>query len=103
MRGRLITLAGAALIVLGMGGGRALADSDTPPYKDPSLPFDKRVADLLSRMTLQEKAQQTQHAVGENTRLGIPAVNWWTEALHGLSNRGGGRTTVFPQAIGMAA
>ena len=34
-------------------------------------------------------------------RLGIPAYNWWNEALHGVARSG--TATVFPQAIGMAA
>src|SRR6185312_4773499 len=71
------------------------------PYKNTSLPFEKRVADLVSRMTLQEKADQLEQSVSRNARLGIPAMNWWTEAIHGISRAG--QATVFPQAIGMAA
>src|SRR4051794_41112883 len=60
----------------------ATAASTAPavlPYKDTSLPFEKRVADLISRMTLQEKAEQLEQVVARNARLGIPAMNWWTE------------------------
>jgi beta-glucosidase len=71
------------------------------PYKNPALPFDQRVADLLSRMTLREKADQIINAVPANSRLGIPAVDWWSEAIHGMSRAG--TATCFPQAIAMAS
>ena len=61
-------------------------------------------ADLLSRLTLEEKCRQLHVHVDTNSRLGLPAIDWWTEANHGISNRGpAGNVTVFPQAIGMAA
>ena len=71
------------------------------PYKDPSLPFDKRVADLISRMTLREKAEQVHSSVPANSRLGIPGINWWSEAIHGVGRAG--TATIFPQAIAMAS
>jgi beta-glucosidase len=71
------------------------------PYKDPSLPIEKRVDDLVSRMTLQEKVLQMQHTAPAIPRLGIPSYDWWNEALHGVARAG--HATVFPQAIGMAA
>lgn len=71
------------------------------PYKDLSLSFDKRAADLVSRMSLTEKAEQVQYLTTRNAELDIPAVCWWTEAIHGVSRAG--VATVFPQAIGMAA
>src|SRR5262249_42535051 len=77
------------------------AAADVPDYKNPDLPFEKRVADLVSRMTLQEKAQQVQMFVPANPRLGIPGCHWWTEAIHGVGRAGS--ATVFPEAIGMAA
>ncbi|HVT80114.1 MAG TPA: glycoside hydrolase family 3 N-terminal domain-containing protein, partial [Phycisphaerae bacterium] len=74
------------------------------PFRDPSLSFEQRAADLLARLTPEEKCQQLQVHVDTNSRLGIPAIDWWTEANHGISNRGpSGPVTVFPQAIGMAA
>ncbi len=70
-------------------------------YKDPSQPIEKRVADLISRMTLEEKASQMLHEAKAVERLGIPEYNWWNECLHGVGRAG--RATIFPQAVGMAA
>ncbi|HEX3084580.1 MAG TPA: glycoside hydrolase family 3 C-terminal domain-containing protein [Pyrinomonadaceae bacterium] len=71
------------------------------PYKDASLPIEKRVDDLVSRMTLEEKVSQMMNAAPAIERLGIPAYEWWNEALHGVARAG--YATVFPQAIGLAA
>jgi beta-glucosidase len=79
----------------------AQQSSDRPPYKDPSLPIEQRANDLVSRMTLEEKASQYTHAAGAIPRLGVPEYNWWNEGLHGVARAG--VATVFPQAIGMAA
>jgi beta-glucosidase len=76
--------------------------SDRPPaYRDPQSPVDRRVDDLVSRMTLEEKISQIGHAADAIPRLGIPEYNWWNEGLHGVARAG--VATVFPQAIGMAA
>jgi beta-glucosidase len=72
-----------------------------PPYKNPNLPIETRVNDLVSRMTLEEKVLQMQNAAPAIERLGIPAYDWWNEALHGVARAG--YATVFPQAIGLAA
>ncbi|MCB2379847.1 glycoside hydrolase family 3 C-terminal domain-containing protein [Hymenobacter sp. BT635] len=72
------------------------------PFRNPSLPIDQRVDDLVSRLTLPEKVSQMLNASPAIDRLGIPAYNWWNEALHGVA-RTSMKTTVFPQAIGMAA
>ncbi|MBR5344188.1 MAG: glycoside hydrolase family 3 C-terminal domain-containing protein [Oscillospiraceae bacterium] len=61
----------------------------------------KRAADLVGRMTVEEMASQLRFDAPAIERLGIPACNWWNEALHGLAR--GGTATSFPQAIGMAA
>src|ERR1700742_3748641 len=71
------------------------------PYQDASLPTEKRVADLISRMTLEEKVSQMMNGAAPIERLGIPAYDWWNEALHGVARAG--YATVFPQAIGLAA
>ena len=60
-----------------------------------------RAKTLVAQMTLEEKISQMQHAAPAIERLGIPAYNWWNEALHGYARSG--TATVFPQAIGMAA
>lgn len=71
------------------------------PYRDVRLSIDKRVDDLVGRMTLEQKvAQMTYDAPGIDS-LGIAPYNWWNECLHGVARAG--RATVFPQAIGMAA
>jgi beta-glucosidase len=72
-----------------------------PPYKNPNLPIQTRVDDLVSRMTLEEKILQMQNAAPAIERLGIPQYEWWNEALHGVARAG--YATVFPQAIGLAA
>ncbi len=56
---------------------------------------------LVSQMTLEEKASQLKYDAPAIPRLGIPAYNWWNEALHGVARAG--TATVFPQAIGLAA
>jgi beta-glucosidase len=72
------------------------------PFQNPDLPIDQRVNDLVGRLTLPEKVSQMLNASPAIDRLGIPAYNWWNEALHGVA-RTSMKTTVFPQAIGMAA
>ena len=70
-------------------------------FRDSHYPVEERVADLVSRMTLEEKVSQMQNEATAIQRLGIPAYNWWNECLHGVARNG--IATVFPQAIGMAA
>ena len=71
------------------------------PFQDPALSIEKRIDDLVSRMTLEEKASQLLYRSPAVERLGVPAYNWWNECLHGVARNG--RATIFPQAIGMAA
>jgi len=70
-------------------------------WKDSSQPMDARVSDLISRLSLFEKVQQIRNDTPAIPRLGIPAYDFWSEALHGVARNG--IATVFPQAIGMAA
>jgi beta-glucosidase len=72
----------------------------TFPFRNPSLPLEERVNDLISRMTLQEKADQLLYTAPAIPRLGVPAYNWWNEALHGVARAG--YATVFPQSITIA-
>jgi len=75
--------------------------AQTPLYLDPTQPLELRVRDLLSRMTLEEKASQINNTSPAIDRLKIPAYNWWNEALHGVARAG--LATSFPQPIGLAA
>ena len=61
----------------------------------------RRAKELVAKMTLEEKAEQLKYGAPAIPRLGVPAYNWWNEALHGVARAG--VATVFPQAIGMAA
>jgi beta-glucosidase len=97
---RLASVLTACLLSLSVprgGGGQTPA----PPYKNPALPVERRVEDLVSRMTLEEKVAQMMNAARGVERLGVPDYEWWNEALHGVARAG--VATVFPQAIGLAA
>jgi beta-glucosidase len=72
-----------------------------PAYLNVDLPIPERVRDLVSHLSLDEKVGLMSHPAHGVPRLGIPAYNYWSEALHGVARNG--RATVFPQAIGMAA
>lgn len=98
----------ASLLAAGLPWpGMTLADQATsapaakPVYLDLDRSFEDRAADLVSRMTLEEKVAQMQNAAPAIPRLGVPAYDWWNEALHGVARAG--QATVFPQAIGLAA
>ena len=78
-----------------------MSENTAPAYLNSSLSISERVADLLGRMTIEEKITQMRNGADAIPRLGIPAYDYWSEALHGVARNG--RATVFPQAIGMAA
>lgn len=61
----------------------------------------EKACELVGKMTLEEKASQLRFDAPAIERLGVPAYNWWNEALHGVARAG--VATVFPQAIAMAA
>jgi beta-glucosidase len=97
-----IFLVTALLSVL--AGSGAMASEATAVrflYLDPAQPIETRVQDLISRMTLEEKASMMRNTTPGVPRLGIPKYDWWNEALHGVARSG--EATVFPQAIGLAA
>ena len=71
------------------------------PYKDANLPAAERAADLVSRLSLEQKVSLMQNGSPAIPEFGIKAYDWWNEALHGVGRAG--LATVFPQAIGMAA
>lgn len=89
----------AACIALFTLGSAACAQ--TPPYRNPALPLKSRIADLMSRMTLSEKANQLFWGAGPNARFGIPAFGGWNQDLHGVWSKQ--PTTLFPTPIAMAA
>ncbi|HEV2320605.1 MAG TPA: glycoside hydrolase family 3 C-terminal domain-containing protein [Verrucomicrobiae bacterium] len=80
---------------------RAAAVPGLETWKDPSQPMDARIDDLIGRMSLAEKVAQLQNDAPRIRRLGLPAYNYWNEALHGVANDG--IATVFPEPIGGAA
>ena len=80
---------------------RLLMGQKILPYKNQNLNIDERVHDLISRMSLVEKASLLGYQSKAVPRLGIPAYNWWNEGLHGVARAG--EATIFPQAIGLAA
>ena len=84
-----------------LAGALLAGRAQTLPYQDKTLPAELRAADLLKRLTLEEKASLTLNGSPAIPRLGIRQYNWWNEALHGVARNGS--ATVFPQAIGMAA
>ncbi|MFA9390376.1 MAG: xylan 1,4-beta-xylosidase [Prolixibacteraceae bacterium] len=71
------------------------------PYQNPELSSNERAKDLISRLTLEEKATLMCDQSDPIPRLGIKRFNWWSEALHGYANND--NVTVFPEPIGMAA
>ncbi|MFH8803685.1 glycoside hydrolase family 3 C-terminal domain-containing protein [Streptomyces sp. NPDC017936] len=73
----------------------------TPPFRDPHLPFAKRIDDLLSRLTLEEKVSFLHQFAPAVDRLGVAAFRTGQEALHGVAWMG--PATVFPQAVGLGA
>ena len=99
-----VTLAGLATVppVAPQAVPRAPATRVEPaPYLDPSLAFEERARDLVSRMTTTEKISQLTNQAAAIPRLGVPEYEWWNECLHGVARAG--VATVFPQAIGLAA
>jgi beta-glucosidase len=71
------------------------------PYQNPVLSSEERARDLITRLTVEEKATLMCDQSDAIKRLGIKKFNWWSEALHGLANNE--NVTVFPEPIGMAA
>ncbi len=92
-------LATAAALAV-MTGAAVAQDAATPAYLDPSLPAEQRAADLVHRMTLEEKASQLVNQARAILRLNVTAYDWWSESLHGVAVNG---TTEFPEPIGLAA
>src|SRR6516162_7046147 len=99
-------LAIVTVVVLGFAVGSSpqlaqnVAPASIPPDLTPSLAIDQRVNDLISRMTLEEKASQLVNQARAIPRLQVPAYDWWSESLHGVAVNG---TTEFPEPVGLAS
>ena len=96
-----LRMVAGVLLVVGSVGAACAQNADKPAYLNPNLPAEQRAADLVHRMTLEEKASQLVNQARAIPRLGVPAYDWWSEALHGVANTGG--VTSFPEPIGLAA
>ena len=92
-----------AALVSATGASPLLAQQSSPDriFLDATQPTAARVDDLVKHMTLEEKVSQMQNHAVAIPRLGIPEYDWWNESLHGVARSG--YSTVFPQAMGMAA
>ncbi|HLN20668.1 MAG TPA: glycoside hydrolase family 3 C-terminal domain-containing protein, partial [Bacteroidales bacterium] len=88
------------IVLLLLFTGITQSQNNQFPFRNPQLPLEERVNDLVSRMTLQEKLDQLVYTAPAIPRLGVPAYNWWNEALHGVARAG--YATVFPQSITIA-
>ncbi|ANS65599.1 glucan-glucohydrolase [Streptomyces lincolnensis] len=98
---RRFTVLLAPVMLVGLGA-TAPAHAEAPlPFRDPSLPVDRRVDDLLDRLTLDEKISLLHQYQPAIPRLGIQSFRTGAEALHGVAWLG--ETTVFPQAVGLAS
>jgi len=90
----------AGFLLLGTVGAACGQGAGKPAYLDPKSPAEQRAADLVKRMTLEEKASQLVNQARPIPRLGVPGYDWWSEALHGVATNG---TTEFPEPIALAA
>lgn len=88
------------LLVSLFSSQQVLAQQKTD-FKNETLPLDARVSNLVAQLSLSEKVSLLGYNSESISRLGIPAYNWWNEALHGVARAG--VATVFPQSIAMAA
>ena len=94
------SLAVVAALLLGGVSSLAAQEAEKPAYLDTSLSPEVRAADLVKRMTLEEKATQLVNQARAIPRLNVPAYDWWSESLHGVAVNG---TTEFPEPIGLAS
>ena len=94
-----------AVLLFSLALSLASAPPGTEPFRDPKLPLEQRVANLVSLLTLEEKIAWLGQVVPANERLQIKTFTNWTEGLHGLGWVIGGSVTAtqFPQSIGLAS
>ncbi len=88
-------------VIISLTANGASSAGEPPIYKNQSYTFRERAEDLVSRMTIEEKASQMVNDAAAIPRLDVEAYSWWNEALHGLARSG--RSTIFPQSIALAA
>jgi beta-glucosidase len=89
-----------AIIAIVSVSGLYSQSSGHPAYLNPALPAEQRAADLVHRMTVEEKVTQLVNQSRAVPRLNIPAYDWWSEALHGVQRPG---VTEYPEPVGLAA
>ncbi len=90
------------LAVLDDPAALAIPEIKEPPiFRDPSQPIDKRVDDVIRRLSLREKVNELINVSAGIPRLKIPAYDYWNECLHGVARAG--TATVFPEPTGLAA
>jgi beta-glucosidase len=89
------------IVVLLSEAGLYAQNYSQPAYWNTSLSPEKRAADLVQRMTVEEKVSQLVNQSRAIPRLNVPDYDWWSEALHGVANNGG--ITTFPEPVGLAA
>ncbi len=98
---RAFTLVTPMLVLLGSAAFTCSAEPPALlPFRDPTLDAGERAADLVQRLSLQEKVSQLVNQSRAVPRLGVPAYDWWSEALHGVAVNG---VTEFPEPVGLAA
>lgn len=100
MKSLAFRLTAVAFACLASASLASAQDGAKPAYLNPSLPAEQRAADLVHRMTLEEKASQLVNQARAIPRLNVPAYDWWSESLHGVAVNG---TTEFPEPVGLAA
>ena len=101
LRRRAVVIGLCAVVAVLSLPTQAQQAAEQAPYMNPALPVEKRVDDLIGRMTLEEKVSQMRDHAAAIPRLGVPKYDWWNEGLHGVAFAG--YATNFPQVIGMAA
>ena len=95
-----LRLAATGLVCCAAAWNAGAQGAQKPAYLDPSLPAEQRAADLVKRMTLEEKASQLVNQARAIPQLNVPSYDWWSESLHGVATNG---TTEFPEPVGLAS
>jgi len=95
-----LRLAAVGLVCCAAAWNAGAQNAEKPAYLDTGLSADQRAADLVKRMTLEEKASQLVNQARAIPRLNVPSYDWWSESLHGVAANG---TTEFPEPVGLAS